>query len=258
VALNSQLSTTNSFRVLAESPEWIVIDKPPLLEVHPSKPGRGFTLWDGLRELLAYEIVNGGQVSIINRLDRETSGLTLVAKSHAAARKLGMEMMARRVEKEYLAIAWGWPEQDEFAVEGPLLRRGEREPSRIHLMQMVHADGAQARTRFRVEQRFTRKSTNGERFALIRAYPETGRTHQIRVHLSHAGHPIIGDKIYGPDEGCYLEFIETGWTPALAERLLLPRHALHSTALRLPALDLAWTSPLPQDLAGWVAEASPP
>jgi 23S rRNA pseudouridine1911/1915/1917 synthase len=247
-----EASNLNSFHIVAESDEWLVVDKPPLLEVHPSKPGRGLTLWDGLRELLAYEIVNGGQVSIINRLDRETSGLTLVAKSHESARRLGLEMMARRVEKEYLAITWGWPEQDEFAVDAPLLRRGEREPSRIYVMQMVHADGAEARTRFRVERRLTRPSTNGERFALIRAYPETGRTHQIRVHLAHAGHPIIGDKIYGPDEGCYLEFIETGWTPALAKKLLLRRHALHSTTLRLPTLGLAWTSPLPPDLTAWM------
>jgi 23S rRNA pseudouridine1911/1915/1917 synthase len=119
---------------------------------------------------------------------------------------------------------------------------------------MVHPVGAAARTRFRVEQRFAGASMNGERFALVRAFPETGRTHQIRVHLAHAGHAVVGDKIYGPDEGCYLEFIETGWTPALASRLLLPRHALHSAALRLPALGLAWDSPLSPDLAAWMAE----
>ena len=230
------------------------MDKPPHLEVHPSKPGRGFTLWDGLRGLLSYEIANGGQVSIINRLDRETSGLTLIAKTAAAARKLGLEMMARRVEKEYLALVWGWPERDEFTVDAPLLRRGTVEPSRIHLKQAVHPGGAEARTRFRVEQRYAGPTTNGDRFALVRAFPETGRTHQIRVHLAHAGHAVVGDKIYGPDEGCYLEFIETGWTPALASRLLLPRHALHSAALRLPALGLAWESPLASDIAAWMAE----
>jgi 23S rRNA pseudouridine1911/1915/1917 synthase len=78
--------------------------------------------------------------------------------------------------------------------------------------------------------------------------------HQIRVHLAHAGHPVVGDKIYGPDEGCYLEFIRTGWTPELAERLLLPRHALHSTNLRLPDAGLGWQSPLAPDLAAWAGE----
>jgi 23S rRNA pseudouridine1911/1915/1917 synthase len=165
-----------------------------------------------------------------------------------------MQMEARRVEKEYLALVWGWPSEDAFTVEAPILRRGTREPSPIFLKRMLHPDGASARTVFRVERRFTRATTNGNRFALVRAFPETGRMHQIRVHLAHAGHPVVGDKIYGPDENCYLEFIRTGWTPALATRLLLPRHALHSTALRFPDTGLAWNSPLPADLREWAGE----
>jgi 23S rRNA pseudouridine1911/1915/1917 synthase len=227
------------------------VDKPPFIEVHPSKPNGRVTLWHGLRELLAYELANGGQVSLINRLDRETSGLTLVAKTHEAARALHMQMEARRIAKEYLAIVWGWPERDEFAIDAPLLRQGTRVPSRIHLKQMVHPDGAQAKTRFRVVRRFER---DGGRFAVIQAAPETGRMHQIRVHLSHAGHPMVGDKLYGPDEGCYLEFIETGWTPALAARLLLPRQALHSAVLHLLDTDTVFRSPLPADLAAWAGE----
>jgi 23S rRNA pseudouridine1911/1915/1917 synthase len=227
------------------------VDKPPFIEVHPSKPNGRFTLWHGLRELLAFELANGGQVSLINRLDRETSGLTLVAKTHAAARALHMQMAAHRIAKEYLALVWGWPGREEFSVDAPLLRQGSRGPSRIHLKQAVHAEGAQARTRFRVVRRFER---DGGRFAVVHAIPETGRMHQIRVHLSHAGHPVVGDKIYGPDEGCYLEFIDTGWTPALAARLLLPRHALHSAALHLLDADTVFHSPLPPDLAAWAGE----
>jgi len=230
------------------------VEKPPFLEVHPSKPNGRRTLWHELRELLSYELVNGGQVSIINRLDRETSGLTLVAKHHAAARDFGRQMMARRVEKEYLALVWGWPEADTFEIDAPLLRQGDREPARIYLRQMVHPEGAAACTRFRVERRFTLATTNGDRFALVRAFPQTGRMHQIRVHLAHAGHAVVGDKLYGPDEGCYLEFIETGWTPALAARLLLPRHALHSAELRLPDAELAWRCPLPADLVEWAGQ----
>src|SRR5688500_8595110 len=75
----------SSLLVLSETEEWIVVDKPAFLEVHPSKPNGPVTLWDKLREVLAYEIANGGQVSIINRLDRETSGVTLIAKTRAAA-----------------------------------------------------------------------------------------------------------------------------------------------------------------------------
>jgi len=218
--------------------------------VHPSKPNGRLTLWDGLREILAYELVNGGQVSIVNRLDRETSGLTLVAKTRDAARTFCRQMEARRVRKEYLALVWGWPAQETWEVDAPMLRQGTRQPSRIHLKQMIHPDGATARTRFRVERRISRE------IALVRAFPETGRTHQIRVHLAHSGHAIVGDKIYGPDEGCYLEFVETGWTPALAARLLLPRHALHSARLAFEEPSLAWESPLPPDLAAWVARAT--
>jgi 23S rRNA pseudouridine1911/1915/1917 synthase len=114
---------------------------------------------------------------------------------------------------------------------------------------MIHPEGAPARTDFRIEQRFTRNS--GERFSIIRAFPRTGRTHQIRVHLASLGHAIVGDKIYGPDETLYLEFIETGWTPELERRLLLPRHALHSAALEIEGGD-RWISALPSDLASFV------
>ncbi len=251
--LNPQLSTS-PLRIIDETPEWIVVEKPPFIEAHPSKPNGRATLWDGLRGLLAFELANGGQVSLINRLDRETSGLTLVAKTRDAARALHMEMQERAFRKEYLAIVWGWPPAGDFEIDAPILRQGAQGPSRIYLKQAVHPAGAIARTRFRVEQRFTGATSNGARFALVRAFPETGRMHQIRVHLAHAGFPVVGDKLYGPDEGCYLEFIDTGWTPALAQRLLLPRHALHSTALHLPGRGLSWHSALASDLADWLGE----
>jgi 23S rRNA pseudouridine1911/1915/1917 synthase len=243
------------FSVVRESAGWIVVDKPPFLQIHPKKPDGPRTLWHGLRELLAYELANGGQVSIINRLDRETSGLVLVAKTHEAARRFHEAMKRRAARKEYLALVWGWPEKDEFTVEAPILRQGERLPTAIYLKRCIHPDGAEAATHFRVEKRFEKPTTAGEHFALVRAYPQTGRTHQIRLHLAHAGHPIVGDKIYGPDERCYLEFIETGWTGCLETRLLLPRHALHSTRLSIETPEdggLEWTAPLAPDMAAWM------
>jgi 23S rRNA pseudouridine1911/1915/1917 synthase len=152
------------------------------------------------------------------------------------------------LRKEYLAIVWGWPEWETRVVDAPLDRQGKQRPSAIWLKQMIHPAGAPAVTELQVEQRFTRQTSAGEKFALVRARPRTGRTHQIRVHLASVGHPIVGDKIYGPDENLYLEFIRNGWTSSLARQLLLPRHALHAARLGIDDRR-EWASPLPPDLA---------
>jgi 23S rRNA pseudouridine1911/1915/1917 synthase len=238
---------THDFAVVAENSDFMVVEKPPFLLVHPTKPTGARTLWGELKHLLAFEIANGGQVSIVNRLDRETSGLVLVAKNAAAARRFGLMMQEQRVAKEYLAIVWGWPEWNSKLVDAPLARQGNHEPSVIWLKQAIHPAGAAASTNFQVERRFTRGG-GGDRFSIIRAVPRTGRTHQIRVHLASLGHPVVGDKIYGPDEKLYLQFIATGWTPELARQLLLPRHALHSATLEIDGGE-RWVSPLPMDLA---------
>jgi 23S rRNA pseudouridine1911/1915/1917 synthase len=274
------------FKIIDESENYIVVDKPAFLLTHPTKPDQRTTLWKQLRELLAFEIANGGQVSIVNRLDRETSGLVLVAKNAGTARRFGLLMQEQRFDKEYLAIVWGWPEWETKIVNAPLDRQGKHQTSAIWLKQTIHPKGAEAITEFRVECRFERPphlnplprgeevrkdssplsfpspsgrgSNNasparteaaGEgKFSLVRAIPKTGRTHQIRVHLSSLSHPIVGDKIYGPDEKFYLKFIETGWTPDLEQHLLLPRHALHSAKLAIEN-ELEWAAQLPQELA---------
>jgi 23S rRNA pseudouridine1911/1915/1917 synthase len=239
------------------------VDKPPFLLVHPTKPGGAPTLWKQLRELLAFEIANGGQVSIVNRLDRETSGLILVAKTSATARKFGLLMQRHRLRKQYLAIVSGWPEWETKVVDAPLDRQGKHQKSEIWLKQTIHPAGTPAQTEFSVERRFRRSGgrapparaplrdlCEADKFSLIRAIPLTGRTHQIRVHLASIDHPIVGDKIYGPDEQLYLRFIETGWTRELERQLLLPRHALHSAKLRIDG-EAEWESPLPADLAAF-------
>jgi len=236
---------------------YLVVDKAPFVLMHPTKPNGAPTLWKELRELLSFEIANAGQVSIVNRLDRETSGLVLVAKTSAAARKFGILMQQRRVKKEYLAIVWGWPEWETKVVDAPLDRQGKYGESAIWLKQTIHPAGGPAQTEFHVERRFIKSGSSGDdNFSLIRAIPHTGRTHQIRVHLASIGCPIVGDKIYGPDEQLYLRFIQTGWTPELERQLLLPRHALHSTKLAIES-EGEWTSPLPVDLAEFL-EGQPP
>src|SRR5438477_936826 len=252
------------FRIIDETDDYIVVDKPAFLLTHPTKPDQRTTLWKELRELLAFEIANGGQISIVNRLDRETTGLVLVAKTAAAARRFGLLMQQRRLHKEYLAIVSGWPDWEKQIVDASLDRQGKHQPSAIWLKQMIHPKGASAQTEVRIECRFTRsislrssrrptarQASAGDRFALVRAIPKTGRTHQIRVHLASLGHPIVGDKIYGPNEQLYLQFIETGWTPELARQLLLDRHALHGSRLCFDQ-HWDWTSPLPADLREWL------
>ena len=235
------------FKIIDETDDYAVIDKPPFLLIHPTKPDGARTLWQELRGLFAFEIAAGGQVSIVNRLDRETSGLVLVAKKADVARRFGLLMQRRRLKKEYLAIVWGWPEWQNKIVNAPLVRQGKHQRSAIWLKQTIHPAGAPAQTELHVEQRFTRGVPNA-RFSLIRAIPHTGRTHQIRVHLGSVGHPVVGDKIYGPDEQLYLRFIETGWTSEFKRQLLLPRHALHSARLAIEG-EHEWTSSLPPDLA---------
>lgn len=253
--MRGPIAVVAEFRVIDESPDWIVVDKAAPLLVHPAGPKREPTLLGGLRVLLAYELANGGRLSIINRLDRETSGLVLVAKNRATAGAFGRAFASREVRKEYLALVRGWPERAAWRVEAPLRRLGEVAPSPVWVRQCVDPGGRPAATGFRVLKRFER---DGERCSLLRCRPETGRMHQIRAHLEHAGHPVVGDKIYGGDGSSYLEFIASGWSGELERRLWLPRHALHGSRLTVRVGDrwVSWRCALPADLRAFVVEAS--
>lgn len=231
------------FVVLGEDEDFLAVGKPAGLLVHPTRPGGPRTLWDGLRELLGYELTTGGQVSIINRLDRETSGVVVVAKTRAAARLAGAAMEAREVGKSYIAVVFGWPDWEEMCVDAPILRRGEVMPSEVHLERMIHESGASAVTSLKVQ---LRGSCDRGRYAVIHASPQTGRTHQIRLHLAHVGFPVLGDKLYARGSHWYLKFIETGWTPELEEPLWLPRHALHCSQMAIAGR--VWKCPVTKDL----------
>ena len=140
-----------------------------------------------------------------------------------------------------------WPEWTETACTAPILRQGEVAESRIWVKQAVHPAGKACTTVFRKERTW---NTRRGPLALVRCIPETGRMHQILVHLAHLGHPILGDKIYGPSEHCYLEYIQHGWSRELEERLVLPRHALHACRLEFPFDEETFTAeaPLPEDM----------
>lgn len=235
------------FRVLYEDDGVLVVDKAAPLLTHPTGDKNEPTLWHGVRELLAYELATGGQVSFINRLDRETSGITLIAKTSEAASSLGKAMQERLLHKEYLAVVQGRPLWQRALCAEPILRMEEVAPTRVHVRQCCHPRGKACRTEFtRLEQGLNPEYS----CCLVRCVPHTGRMHQIRVHLAHLGFPIVGDKIYGGDETCYLDFMEQGWSPILAARLRLSRHALHACRLSFPRRGEMITveSPLPADM----------
>lgn len=234
------------FRVIDESEDWIVVDKPAPLAVHPANGKVEATLLGGLEELLLYERTNGARLSILTRLDRETSGLVLVAKNAAAARHFSLQFQERAVKKEYLALVHGWPEWISLRVEASIIRAG----GEIWLRQAVDPAGRDCVTAFQVERRF---SNALGRFACLRCFPETGRMHQIRVHLEHAGHPLVGDKIYGTDGSPYLEQFAGELSDESLSRLILPRHALHACRLSVSwqGAMREWNSPLPADLASF-------
>lgn len=231
------------FRVLYEDDGVLVVDKAAPLLTHPTGEKNEPTLWHGLHELLAYEVATGGQVSLINRLDRETSGITLVAKTTEAARELGKAMQNRLLHKEYYAVVQGCPLWNSACCAEPILRMEEVAETRIHVRQCCHPAGKDCRTEFEVLSRHGSMS-------LLRCSPHTGRMHQIRVHAAYLGFPLVGDKIYGGDETCYLDFIAAGWTPGLERRLIFPRHALHACRLSFPWQGRTVTveSPLPADM----------
>jgi 23S rRNA pseudouridine1911/1915/1917 synthase len=239
------------FGVVFEDADLLVLNKPAGLVCHPTKTDEYSSLvgrirlylnasamgatGDALQEAAAGESHNRGLASaamnlswhLVNRLDRETSGLVLVAKNDLAAREIRRIWENRAVEKVYLAIVHGWPGSDSGTVDTPL---GKDVRSKVAIKDCVRPDGAAALTRYTVRQRFEHPAAG--RLSLLDVRPETGRKHQIRIHLAHAGHPILGDKLYGKDEGCYLAFVESRLAPEQRKLLVLENHALHARAVR--------------------------
>lgn len=210
------------FAILHEDAELLVVSKPAGLVCHPTKPDGRSSLISRVRAYLGV----GVTPRLVNRLDRETSGVVLVAKTAAVASELGKLFAGRAVEKEYLAIVHGHLREDHGLIDAPL---GKDEGSAVAIKDCVRPDGAPAQTEFSVLQRFSRGEGD---FSLLRVRPLTGRKHQIRIHLSHTGHPIVGDKIYGGDERLYLDFVSGRMTDEQRRRLLLPNHALHAAEIR--------------------------
>jgi 23S rRNA pseudouridine1911/1915/1917 synthase len=210
------------FGIIHEDDELLVINKPADLVCHPTKTDAYSSLIARVRIYLG----PGSHPQLVNRLDRETSGVTVVAKAKEAARELRRVWESRQVEKDYEAIVHGQVAEEHGMIDAPL---GKDEQSRVAIKDCVRGDGTPARTEYWVQKRFTR---HGLSFSLLLARPQTGRKHQIRIHLAHIGHPIVGDKLYGGDEDLYLALVERRLTAEQRQRLMLPYHALHARAVR--------------------------
>jgi 23S rRNA pseudouridine1911/1915/1917 synthase len=208
--------------IIHEDEHLLVLNKPAGLVCHPTKGDETSSLVGRVRLHL------GPDYHLVNRLDRETSGLVLIAKEDTAARALRRAWETRTVRKTYLAIVRGHPAVETQTISAPLGRDLE---SHVAIKDTVRSDGLAAETTFKTLRQFER---DGQPFALFEVQPHSGRKHQIRIHLAHIGHPIVGDKIYGGDENLYLDFINDRLTDEQRRKLLLPHHALHAGKLEFP------------------------
>jgi 23S rRNA pseudouridine1911/1915/1917 synthase len=233
--------------ILFEDAHLIVIDKPAGMVVHPAPGSLEGTLVNALLAHCGPSLSGIGGVrrpGIVHRLDKDTSGLLVAAKTEKVHQALSRDFALRQIERAYSAIVWGVPLPASGEISGNI---GRSTVNRKKMAVVAESRGKPAVTRYRVERRFQ------DRAALLECRLLTGRTHQIRVHLAHAGHPLIGDPVYGTRAGrAVARFGPVGATIAS-----FPRQALHARLLGFthPASGerLRFESPLPADMQGIIA-----
>lgn len=230
--------------ILYDDGDLLAIDKPPGIVVHPTHSHLRNTVITLLRRQL-----NAPELTLAHRLDAETSGVLLLGRHTWAARRAQSAFQRGKVEKSYLAIVFGRPVEDRFSVDLPL---GYHSRDSFVFRQLPEGQEARASlTEFEVLERMARAS-------LVRAFPKTGRRHQIRAHLAAAGHPIVGDKLYGLDDRAYRRYLKLGrLDDELLARVGAERLMLHSSTLSLPhprqpGERIEITAPLPADMAAWL------
>jgi 23S rRNA pseudouridine1911/1915/1917 synthase len=230
------------FDVLHRDDEVMVIDKPAGLPVHISARYYFNTLTRVVSERFPGE---GWQ--ICHRLDRETSGVMVLARGRAAAAALKGAFERKQTRKRYLAVVHGRP-AERFAIDLPLGLTADPN-ALISIRMVVRDDAAPARTEVRTI------STTGS-LSLLECRPITGRQHQIRAHLAAVGHPIVGDKLYGHGDEVFAAACDDRLDPETRAALILPRHALHAASIEIPHPSsgemLSVESPLPADMAALV------
>ena len=218
------------FDVIFEDPDLLVINKPAGLVCHPTKGDE----WSSLISRVRLHVGPSVQPQMVNRLDRETSGVVLVAKNALTAGELRRIWDCRAVEKRYAAIVHGHVAPDRVTIKAAL---GRDRQSIVAIKDTVVEDGLPSETECVVVSRFERAEG---RFSMLQVWPRTGRKHQIRIHLAHIGHPIVGDKLYGGDEDLYLAFVQYRLTDEQRRRLILANHALHAAQLCFHWREKAW------------------
>ncbi|MGD0526410.1 MAG: RluA family pseudouridine synthase [Polyangiaceae bacterium] len=244
--------------IVYEDEHLMAVDKPAMLPVHPTARYHKNTLI----KVLQAERPDVAFLSLGHRLDRETSGVMIVTKSRACDRALKKQLQARvDIEKTYLALTWGVPDRGDGARSFRYERSMELdiEGTLRVKMKISDAPGAlHAATVFEVVE--VRRGPAGA-YALVKCSLETGRQHQIRLHLASLGAPVVGDKLYGPDERAFARAADGELTAADSAALELPRHALHAARLALPhpitGVPLVLEAPLPGDIADFWATLTP-
>ena len=235
--------------VLFEDDDLAVVNKPPGMVVHPARGHWSGTLAGALQYHFGGSLSTTGgptRPGIVHRLDRDTSGVILVAKNDQAHARLAAQFEAREIRKDYFALVLGVPQRDRDVIDEPIgihPRHRDKMAIRRH-----DPEARPAETFFEVLERF-------DGFAAVRAAPKTGRTHQIRVHLDHAGYPVLCDRLYGGRDQITRGEIRRDPTDTL---VLLNRQALHARWLRFthPATGrpMEIEAPLPADIAAVLAE----
>ncbi len=238
--------------VVYEDDDLLVVDKPAGLVVHPGCGNHHGTLVNAvawhLRNLPSYD-PNDPQVGLVHRIDKDTSGLLVVAKTPEAKSALGAQFYAKTTRRAYDALVWGNLADDEGTIEGNI-GRDPKDRLRMAVFAPGSETGKPAVTHYTVAERFGYTT-------LVECRLETGRTHQIRAHMKHIGHPLFGDERYGGTEilrgertGSYRQFVLNGMA-------VCPRQALHARTLgfRHPRTgeEMDFTSPLPDDMAQLIA-----
>lgn len=228
---------TTRIDILLDDPAFLAVNKPAGVPTIPGRQGGA-----SVRDLLARG-GPGGELRIVHRLDKQTSGALLLARTAEAQRALSEQFQRREVEKTYLALVRGAPDRDAGLINAPLAR-DPKSPTR---MVVQPKKGKPSRTRWEVLERF-----GG--IALIRCRPLTGRQHQIRVHLAHASMPLLVDPVYGRSEGFFLSEVKARYKRGKfqEERPLIARLTLHAESLAFahPATGapIRVEAPLPKDL----------